>query len=93
MITVTIVSPRSTRATAAAGSSGHAVEDEHADDARLDEAEPGRRQRDRREQRGRQRDEDGCADPEPDLGQVERADDEVQAGALEQPDRRPSAPG
>src|SRR5215207_11351472 len=65
----------------------NAVQEEDADDAGLDEAESGRRERNGGQQGGRQRDEDRGADAEPHLRQGERANDEVEAGALQHPDR------
>ena len=86
MIDSTLIA-RSTRVIASASVRRHAVDErQQPDDAALDEPDPGRRERHGGEQRRGQGHEEGAADPEVDVGQPERLDDEVEAHRLRRPD-------
>ena len=86
MIESTLIA-RSTRVIASASVVRDAVDDrQQPDDAALDEADPRRRQRHRGEQRRGEGHEERAADPEVDVRQPERLDDEVQAHRLGRPD-------
>ena len=87
MIESTLIA-RSTSVIAAPRGCGDAVGDgQDADDAGLHDAEPGRRERHGRQQRADQGDEERAADPELDVREAQRLDDEVQAHRLGRPDQ------